>query len=861
MPNTYGCLLCKVLERFSTIIIEHIFGKYIPSRQMHMKGIRPGTDKRHILSCTAGLFLAKIINLLSQQTACYHCGDVCPSAAITYGDKIFCCNGCLQVYQLLEENGLCNYYSFDQMPGIKVKGKFLSEKYGYLDDLSVQEKLLQFKSDDSCNVTFHLPQIHCASCIYLLEHLHRIDAGITASRTDFQQKKIFISFNPNIISLRKVVEILAFVGYEPPLNLNDISSGQKKSTDPLSHKKIRNLGIAGFGFANIMMLSFPDYFSGGAIDAELKHTFTWLCFVLSIPVLLTGGRTFFIAAYKSLRQGIVSIDAPIALATAVTFGRSYYEIISGTGTGYLDSGTGIIFLMLAGRWFQDKTYAALSFDRDHRSYFPLGATIIKNGAEQNVPATKLRPGDRLVIRNEEMVPADAVLIEGDCRMDYGFISGEQTAVPKKPGELVYAGGKQMGGTIGLVVKKPTSQSYITQLWNGPSATKNGSVETFIHPWSRYFTLALFSVAIAAAIYWWVNDTAMILPAVTAVLIVACPCSLLLSATFTYGNMQRIFGRKKFYLKNTGIIDSLAMVDTIVFDKTGTLTAPSAGGLFYEGEPLTLNEQRIVKTLTGYSTHPLSKRITGELDVEKIPASPEHFFERTGKGISARMASQDVMIGSAEMVGVSGKQRLAGGSTVYVKFDDHIRGCFHIGNYYREGISQLAKELLAAGYDLHVLSGDNDREREALKKLFHHKVAIRFNQSPSDKINYIRQLQAKGKKVLMAGDGLNDAGALLAANTGIAVNNDSALFTPACDGILSGDQLPRLHKFLRYAAFGKKAIVASFVLSILYNICGLSFAVAGRLSPLVAAILMPLSSVSIVLFVTITTRIAARRLLS
>ena len=450
------------------------------------------------------------------------------------------------------------YYNLEENPGIKAKGKFVSERFAYLDDAVTTQKLVQFSSDTQTNVTFSLPQMHCSSCIFLLENLHRINPGIIKSQTNFQRKEVFIIFDPCTISLRKVVELLAFIGYEPYISLNDTTA---KRTNNFNRNRIYRIGVAGFCFANIMMLSFPEYFSSGNIEQNgLKETFTWLNFGLSLPVLFYSASDFFVSAWKGLRQRYLNIDAPILLAILVTYIRSYYEIISGHGAGYLDSGTGIVFFMLIGRWFQDKTYDSFSFDRDYLSYFPLGVTVINEGVEKNIPVTQLQKGTRIIIRNEEMIPADAVLLKGTANVDYSFVSGENAPVEKRKGELIYAGGKQIGSAIELEVAGDVSQNYITQLWNNDIfKTKKNEEKSFIHPWSRYFTLALFTVAISTLVYWSIYDTAKILPAVSSVLIVACPCSLLLSATFTYGNMLRLFGKNKLYLKNSSVIEALAKI--------------------------------------------------------------------------------------------------------------------------------------------------------------------------------------------------------------------------------------------------------------------------------------------------------------
>ncbi|MBS1513360.1 MAG: heavy metal translocating P-type ATPase metal-binding domain-containing protein [Bacteroidetes bacterium] len=792
-------------------------------------------------------------------TQCYHCGDNCSDESIHIADKIFCCEGCKQVYLLLSENDLCVYYDFDKNPGLKAKGKFVSERFAYLDDAEIQKKLVQFSSGHQTNVTFSLPQMHCSSCVYLLENLYRINPGIIKSQSNFQRKEVFIVFDPQQISLRKVVELLAFIGYEPSISLKDTVT---KKTATFNRQRIYRIGVAGFCFANIMMLSFPEYFSSGNIEqAGLKTTFSWLNLALSLPVLFYSASGFFVSAWKGLRQRFLNIDAPIALAIVVTYARSYYEIISGHGAGYLDSGTGIVFFMLAGRWFQDKTYESFSFDRDYRSYFPLGVSVISNGIEKNIPVTQLQKGNRIIIRNEEMIPADAILMSGNANVDYSFVSGENVPVQCSQGTLIYAGGKQVGSAIELEVTGDVSQSYITQLWNNDVFhNKKNTEKSFIHPWSRYFTLALFTVAISTVGYWWMHDTSKILPAVSSVLIVACPCSLLLSATFTYGNMLRIFGRNKMYLKNASVMETMASINTVVLDKTGTITQNQTSGIVYEGTPLTPREWRAVKAITKQSSHPLSKLIAASVSGgDDVQPTIKDFTEVAGKGLSATVNDIPMVLGSAGFMRECNHDVITydTGTHIHLMMNNVHMGRFTVSNQYRDGVAQMAHELQKNKIALFLLSGDNNTEQKNLQKILGASVPLQFNQSPQQKLDFIRSLQHKNKNVLMLGDGLNDAGALMQSQVGIAVSDNAAQFTPACDAILDGGNVKLLDKFIAYAKSGKTIVTASFILSILYNIVGLSFAVQGLLSPMVAAILMPVSSISIVLLVTTLSSISAR----
>ena len=779
-------------------------------------------------------------------TACYHCGADCFDT-IVVEDKHFCCEGCKMVFKLLDENGLCQYYDLSDMPGLTAKGHFVSEKYNYLDSAAIIEQLIQFKLGEQAHVVFYLPQIHCVSCVWLLENLHKINPGIIQSQTHFEKKEIKIVFNPSLISLKQVVQLLAFVGYEPVIHLGGNDWLKKKK---VNKKQLYKIGIAGFCFSNIMMLSFPEYLSNDVLElGSLRHFFVYINLLLSLPVLFYSASGFFISAYTGLRQKWLNIDAPIALAILVTFSRSVYEILTETGAGYLDSMSGIVFFMLIGRWFQDKSYDSFAFDRDYNSFFPLGVTVLEEGKEVNKALSSLFKGEIVLLRTDEMIPADAVLRTDGALIDYSFITGENAPIAVAIGQMVYAGGIQKGRSIHLEVLKPVGQSYITELWNSPVLkTEKNTEKSFVHPWSQYFTMALFAIALSSGIYWSIYDSHKILPAVTAVLIVACPCSLLLTVSFTYGNVLRWLGRGKLYCKNASVIEAIHKVDTIVFDKTGTLTNHDDIHLEYTGTALTIKEMVAVKSVTRESLHPLSKMITQFLLLQVSDLTQFQQIENfIGKGTKAYCDGFEIMIGSASFLksyGIVIEEKVEG-SMVYLAIDGAYKGVFKINHSYRKGIDTMILKLQSMGYELHLLSGDYPAEKKYLVQLLGNDIPMLFGQSPTDKLNYIESLQNKGHRVMMVGDGLNDAGALQKSNVGIAVTDQTHLFTPASDAILEGSQMYILNDLMDYAKKAKLIIIFIFILSIIYNIIGMYFATTASLSPMVAAILMPISSISIV----------------
>lgn len=758
------------------------------------------------------------------------------------------------VYNILNENALCDYYSLNKNPGINQRITVRSDKFSFLEDEKIQDQLISFRDDEQMHITFYLPQMHCSSCLYLLENLHRIDEGVISSKVNFTRKEADIIFSLKKTSLRHIAEVLTSIGYEPYISLNDL----KDKRPAINKAMVYQLGVAGFCFGNIMLLSFPEYLGIDASEKGLQAIFRWISFLLAIPVLLYSAYPFYESSWKSLKHKFLNIDAPIALAIIITFVRSAYEVISGNGGGYFDSMTGIVFFMLAGRILQDKTYRQLSFDRDYSSYFPVAISVLKDGKETPSLLPDIKPGDTLLIHNEELIPADGILTRGKAFIDYSFVTGESVPVLKEVGEIIYAGGKQTGTNIELLTVKEVAQSYLTKLWNQDvfKETKEDKYTSFVHLLSRYFTYIVLGIAVITAIYWFINDSAHLWPAVTSIFIIACPCALLLSNTFTNGNILRILGKNGFFLRNAQTIETIAKTDHIVFDKTGTLTSANDYTITYTGCTLTDDQNEKIAALARCSSHPLSKALTKFIEPKKI-AEPTFIEEIPGKGMIGLIDGFAIKIGSEEFV-TGKKNTLSDGTAVFVNIDNTLFGRFLFNNQYRDTVPDIIKAL-KKNYKLSVLSGDNDAERNNLQQLLGKKATILFHQKPEDKLAYIKHLQSQGETVMMIGDGLNDAGALKQSDTGIAISEQTNNFTPSSDAIIEAKKLAFLPKFIQLCKANKNIIIASFVLSIVYNIIGLLFAVQGNLSPMIAAILMPSSSLSILLLTFGSSSLLARKM--
>lgn len=787
----------------------------------------------------------------SSKMVCFHCGDICSTGLILYDEKNFCCNGCKTVYEILENTGMCNYYNIEENPGFSLKGR-VQAQYGWLDDREVIERLVDYTDEKITKITFHLPQIHCAACVWLLENLYRFNTGITVSRVNFTKKELFVNFQNSDTTLRKVVELLDSIGYTPAINMSNLDDKTKKVADKSLYYK---LGFLLFAFGNVMLFTFPQYL--GLIRETDEHFFTFFSYlnlVISIPVLFYGGSDYLRSAWLGLKQKKLNLDVPISLGMIAIFVWSVYETISGIGHGYFDSLAGFIFFLLCGKWFQQKTFHSIEFERDYRSYFPIAVTKKEGGIEKPVVVDKVEPGDIILIRNNELVPADGILIKGDAMIDYSFVTGENVPVPRQAGQKIYAGGKQMGSNMEITVTKRVSQSYLTQLWNDSAFEKKEKrfMSNLADKIGTNFTYFVLAVSLLTLIYWWNTDHEKAVFAFAAVLIVACPCAVALSIPFTFGNGMRILGRNDFFVKNTGVFESIQDIDRVVFDKTGTLTYAVKNEVQFIGTNLSEYHLKLIKSIAFHSSHPLSRQIYAGIKGDKTDAV--NVSETPGSGISGLVDGHIVKLGSE--IYITGKQE-SRKTSVFISIDNDIPGYFEIRNIYRKGLDELIA-FFQSKFKMSLISGDSDSEKTILEKIFPVGTEMYFDQKPKDKLDYISRCQQKGEKVLFFGDGLNDAGALHKSNVGIVITENINNFTPSSDAIVSSEKFDILHRFISFIRSSRYLVFAAYVIAFGYNLVGLSYAATGNLSPVIAAILMPISSVTIVIFGIFSSTWLARR---
>lgn len=757
----------------------------------------------------------------------------------------FCCNGCAQVYSILQQNDLSAFYQYEPMAGTKPR-KERADQFAFLDLPEIQERYIQFKNEQQIKVTLSLPSIHCSSCIYLLEHLQQIDHRIIHVQVHFARKEAAITFAPEL-HFSELATLLQYIGYEP--DFSRVEGKEKKR----NHQFLFQIGIAGFAFGSIMLWSTPEYFGLGQDNPSFRNYTSLLSFLVSIPVILFSAKAYFISAFKAIRSKTINLDVPITIGIIALYVQSLIQIFSWEGAGYMDSFAGFIFFLLIGKWFQSMTYSSLAFDRDYSSFFPVAVQKMEGDSKTIVSVETLTIGDTIQIRNEEIIPCDSYLLSDSAYIDYSFVTGESIPTQILKGDLVYAGGQIQGLSALLTVKALTNRSHLTQLWNETKdKIPSNQLIRYQDRIAQYFLVILLLIAAISGISWYFMNAAMVFKVVVAVLIVACPCALALSAPFTLGNTMRALGKKGLYLKNTTVVEALTGIDTIVLDKTGTLTDPNSYELSTAYNHLDDFSFAVFVNLARQSTHPFSKVFAQAYPtIETIDLA--EVKEIKGEGLQTTYQGEIYRMGSAQFTGIGTPQ---GNELLLCKGEKQAR--FVLKSAWR---AQAIQNILShfGPTNCYVLSGDQQQDAQQLLEFGFNAQHLYFKQHPQDKANTIQELQNSGKKVLFIGDGLNDVGALGLAEVGIALSEDMFRFTPSSDAILDAKYLEQLPQLLSLGRYAKRVLQFCLAFSLSYNIFGLTVAISGQLTPLFAAIFMPVSSITIVVLSTLLVKLKFRRL--
>lgn len=780
---------------------------------------------------------------------CFHCGSSCATDAIHSDGHVFCCHGCLSVYELIRSHDACTYYEVerhpghrpDEQPNLNFDGY---ERMGTHHDVDARM--------DRQTIVLHLPDMHCASCVWLLERLSRFDAAIVSSRVDLVARSLTVSFHPAGTSASRIALLLTSLGYPPSIAPDGRQHDAKRTARRQLYTK---LGIAGFAAGNVMMIGLAKYVAGPkGLSSDVALTLSIIELALSIPVLLFCAQPWLRSAWGSLQRRVVNLDVPVALGILTIFVRSIVDIILLRGEGFLDSFTGLVFFLLIGRLFQQRAFEALEFERSMRSFFPISATLLRQGQQKDVAIEDLTATDTILVRNGEVIPADAILLRSAAVVDYAYLTGESEPIECLPGAMLLAGGRVLGRSAELSVVTPSSTSYMASLWSRQDIhTQRQSLDWTSERFGLLFTIGVLCIASAAALAWLPN-VGMSVTVFSSVLIIACPCALTLSMPITFGTAMTMLASKGFFLKNVAALGELNRVTHIVFDKTGTLTSPL--DVEYVGETLDPAVRRAVSTMARHSTHPFSQAIAGIECVAEESIQDVH--EIPGKGLTCKLGDRHLAIGSMDFAAKPGSDASndTGPSGAHVFVDGRALGKFVVRHALRNGVPAMVNRLRNRAYALSVVSGDGIESGWVLTDV----VAsdeLHLAATPQQKVDFIIDQQHRSAHVMMVGDGLNDIAAMSAANVSVAVSNGSSRIVPACDVMVDAEHIRLIDRLLEYAMLQHRVVRVAFWFTMAYNALGLTLACTGLLSPVITAIMMPISSLLVIAISVIGARLTFR----
>ena len=760
---------------------------------------------------------------------CFHCGDEIVTK-IVYKDKNFCCDGCKGVYQIINNAGLDEFYQVNnttEAVGTKVGTSYLDS----LLDEKIANSLLSYKNNKYAIVSFVLPDVHCASCVWLLERLNKLNPNIIHSEIQFLKKRVTIRYDYHKVSLFDVAQLLQKIGYPP-----QFYKGETKKKDKSLLIKI---GVAGFCFGNVMLLSFPDYVSEFT-DLQLKDFFAYLSILLSLPVLFYCANIFYKNVYLGFKSKRLSIDFPIVLGIIALFSRSLYDIFVLNHPGYLDSFTGLIFFLLLGKWFQSKVFDELSFERNAQDYLPL-AILKKNDKDYTItPLDAIKIGDTIKVRKNEIIPFDGSILSNSALIDYSFITGEVLPEEKLKNENLFCGGKVVGNDIEIVVSN-TQRSNLFSLWQNNSSDKEISDKLIVA-----FTIIVVSLGLIAFAYHYnISGFQNAFLATTSIWIVACPCALALVQPTIRGTIIRRVAKHGIFLKSAKVVEKMKNTKNIVFDKTGTLTAKEYQCNFIPQHNLNINIEQVfpyIYAIAKQSNHPLAAILLQNLAKYNQQIKLDFFEEQDAQGMTAQCTLGTLKIGKLSYLNLPSKSNQEGKIEIWAQLNNELLGCFYIALEDRHQLENILTQL-GKNNQTYLLSGDPNLNKTKYQQWIK-PDNIFSNQNPSDKKNRVDELKNIATTV-MIGDGINDSLALQSADIGLAVVEQNGAFFPKCDGIILGTSLQNIPEMIEGIKKTNMIRNICFGFSFMYNSLGVFLAFNLQLTPLTASILMPLSTVTVI----------------
>ena len=792
--------------------------------------------------------------------ACHHCGAPVPAGMIDREtDEQFCCRGCHTAYALIHEHGLEAFYERNQPTGFAVGDSPLARSFGDFDQPAFEELYVQAREDGQKTAILVLNGIHCAACIWLLEKLPQLVSGVSTAQVNWNRSTVKVSWVPEATRLSEIALTLNRLGYAPaPVR----SGAQQAAATRENRRQLVNLGVAAALAGNNMLLGAALYFGLlSQLGNGIELLFRGASCLLGLLSVLGPGRVFLRTAWSAIRTQTAHVDIPVAIALLMGTTSGLWNTLRGTGEIYFDSISSLVALLLVGRYiqFRQQRQTAEAVDLLYR-LTPRTARRVQGGQVVETLVELIEPGDRLEVLPGQGIPADGTIVSGESNLDEALLTGESRAVTRVAGEAVFAGTLNLTSPIDLLVTRSgraTRMGQLMELMEMAARDKPPIIE-----WSNragvWFVYGVLTVAVGTLLYWVGTAPSRAIENTVAVLIVACPCVIALAAPLTLSlAISRAAGRG-ILIKSGDVLQRLAKPAVVWLDKTGTLTRGQTEIVEWCGEREWIP---YVVALESRSTHPLAvafnpNAVQVSLGVNLLEPLPVQSAVQDARGgIHGRIFDREVVVGNSNLhceLGIDlpeAYERRAvelarkGLTAVFFSIDHTVRGVLGIGDQLSTDSVMTVSRLQSAGWQVGILSGDRPETVVAIgEQLGIPSELACGGLTPEQKTERVKEAAEK-QTVVMVGDGVNDSAALAAASVGIAVKGGAEASLAAAPVFFSRSGLDGLLTLYSASRQTMRTIHLSLLISILYNTFSVGLATMGLIHPLIAALMMPISSLT------------------
>ncbi|HEY2410076.1 MAG TPA: heavy metal translocating P-type ATPase [Polyangiaceae bacterium] len=794
--------------------------------------------------------------LFARPTPCAHCGLPVPVARIDLdAGRQFCCDGCCQVYAILQGSGLQQYYQYrgqdDAAPSPATPSR---RRFDDFDAASFHERYCHTLSSGLERVELFLEGVHCSACVWLVERVNRVAPGVVAAELDLSRSVATVVWDPKVTALSAVARALDSLGYTPHATRATQLEAERRQGD---RALLLRLGVAGAAAGNVMLMAFALYgglFSG--MSHEYQSLFRWLSFAIATPSVFYSGGVFLRGGWAALRTRALHMDLPVSIGILTGYAGGAWNTLRGTGEVYFDSLCTLIFLLLVGRFLQRKHHRAASNASELLSALaPTTARVLVAAEAREVPTEDLRSGQTIVVAPGERIAADGVINSGSSAVDVSLLTGESLPEEVAAGDKVYAGTVNQSAELHILVESAGKESRLGRLLESVTAAQRerAPIVRLADRVAGYFVFVVLGVAALTLAIWLQLDPSRAIDHTVALLVVTCPCALGMATPLAVSAALRQAAQVGILFKGGEFIEALARPGLIVFDKTGTLTEGRLELVAFHGDKSVIPWLRAVEAR---STHPIARAFLRAFpgDVEPVAL----FDETPGGGVDARIAEHTLLVGSCSWLRLRltrlpewaeaqiSTHSARGETPVLVALDGALVAVAAFADRVRADGGRELERLRRLGFECAVLSGDQqvivDRVAAELGGGF---MTALGNQSPEQKLAFVKAARGGRRNVIMVGDGVNDAAALAAASIGIAVHGGAEASLEAADAFTTQAGLRKIADAADGARRTLAVIRHGIAFSLLYNALGVALALSGALSPLVAAVLMPLSSITVV----------------